>query len=99
MTDVNFSVLGKKRTGKKRTGNKRTGKSAQEKSARGKKKHIEKSAVGKKQYSNKNHQSTAISTAIKIIKQLDILIKLEQQIHIKFSMGILHNNVCHRGIT
>ena len=37
--------------------------------------------------SNKNNQ------------QLNILIKLEQQIHIKFSMEILHNVVCYRGIT
>ena len=37
------------------------------------------------EYSNKNHQ------------WLDILIKLEQQIHIKFSMGILHNIVYATG--
>ena len=43
--------------------------------------------VKQQEYSNKNYQ------------QSDILIKSEQQIHIKFSMGILRNVVCHRGIT
>ena len=43
--------------------------------------------VKQQEYSNKNHH------------YLDILTKLEQQIHITFSMGILHNIVCHRGIT
>ena len=43
--------------------------------------------VKQQEWSNKNHQ------------QLDILIKLEQQIHINFLMGILYNVVCHRAIT
>ena len=41
--------------------------------------------VKQQDYSNKNH------------KHRDIFIKFEQQIHIKFSLGILHNVVCHRG--
>ena len=38
-------------------------------------------------YSNENRQ------------QLDIPVKLEQQIHIKFSKGILHKVVCYGEIT
>ena len=41
--------------------------------------------IKQQDYSNKNH------------KHRDIFIKFEQQIHIKFSLGILHNVVCHRG--